>query len=1269
MSQIQNLKDLRNKLAGRKMSLLVGAGFSKNVSPNFPDWAELLNQLVYELYRDEIDEQIPAGIEEKESKIAIREQVKKIIQKIGYLKVVSNFIASKGYEESIVDYIEQHTPIELSADRDYYLINEEGEKEKLTEDKLHLHKLLLTFPWNNVFTTNYDPLLEASVDVQLHAKLQDENKRLSESINEISNLLVEARQKEAELEKRSEDLENRISSDRLGRSPIEDSSGQENRNEEKESISRELEKLYRQIEQYNADIATKQQAFAVNDAQADNCYTLVTSGPELSLKKHKNIIKLHGSLRSLEDRINHKFGFDQDPRKQYIISAEHYDQYPKKHEAFTQLMRIALLQESFCLIGFSGVDPNFTAWIGWVRDLLYRSAMGAQDRDYKIYLVEVSEEKSVPVGRQLYFENHRIAAVNLLSEEVIQFLEKETKQYLDTNNKKGSALQLLFNFLAAHEAISTPIAPIDSAGKRKWQEGWRSITTMLNESNSIDEKKLNEQYQVMVNLASEDTFPELSRNSAYDQYSFLYNFNSIGFRNLSNAGKSKMLELLVRLAPQLHVPIGRVVAPDVLNTITVPASIERRLTALTKVDQLLNDPQGEVSEEPLHKMLQLAFSMDFESLRKHLLEWQPEWEDTHIKAGFLAQFDNKAAVNLLEVQLASGRISDQQKMFSYELQLAIKMGESWQRHNKLRAQIEKYRQAGYVSFSDTIEHLVDTISEQQPETLPYGKSRFSTSPNEKRHHPFETFTPSQVLSLLITYGFPVQVGMLSMLTRERWYKLFKAGFETFPFPFTYYAIQYEHENIQRRIGQDLAWSDKINDQKQRIVTNLFRAFFSHTESVMILLSELFIAVPPPEWEKEFAQTCKKLQDKGTMFEPHNNVCDTYIKSGLQFVEDSGIMYAIILELLRNLPEKASKVITYLYYTNANKILLKSERSGIPKALTQHIDSMIEHFKQNSSDKLFAFANTNYLLTDKQRDAIYQQLRELDFLKIRNNRALRLALFFAKNDSEVTDRIEQAILQHPDLWATGINGNSISGGHLTVALLDFTIRNNPKYGLRFNKEELAIIYEKLKTALKDISRVSPTRTSLFVDFTGMIHDMCIFLKHFKDDLVDQPDYDTILSEATNLYANYTGYKDLIEGLDSSERVSVIWALADLSEEIEHGSFNDEAVQLMMTKVLLQAGPSVEACLTYLASWVNDGKVKLEFKKYAKTLIRILKKFKAHMLHESDKPFVEQVLVKIAYALQSLGMNDPIITTTLEDSNIKYNNSRQWLKARRMKADDE
>ena len=93
-------------------------------------------------------------------------------------------------------------------------------------------------------------------------------------------------------------------------------------------------------------------------------YSVVNEMAELPEMSQPRIIKLHGSLPS------------QFP---LIITGEDYRTYRDKFDPFVNTVQQAMLETVFCLIGFSGSDPNFLEWAGWVRDNL-------GDRAPKIYL-------------------------------------------------------------------------------------------------------------------------------------------------------------------------------------------------------------------------------------------------------------------------------------------------------------------------------------------------------------------------------------------------------------------------------------------------------------------------------------------------------------------------------------------------------------------------------------------------------------------------------------------------------------------------------------------------------------------------------------------------------------------------------------------------------------------------------------------------------------------------------------------------------------------
>ena len=96
-------------------------------------------------------------------------------------------------------------------------------------------------------------------------------------------------------------------------------------------------------------------------------YEVVVAKEDLLYANNPRIVKLHGSF----------------PSSFLIITEEDYRTYPNDYAPFVNTVRQSLLENTLCLIGFSGDDPNFLRWIGWMRDHLGKKTSP------KIYLIGV----------------------------------------------------------------------------------------------------------------------------------------------------------------------------------------------------------------------------------------------------------------------------------------------------------------------------------------------------------------------------------------------------------------------------------------------------------------------------------------------------------------------------------------------------------------------------------------------------------------------------------------------------------------------------------------------------------------------------------------------------------------------------------------------------------------------------------------------------------------------------------------------------------------
>lgn len=248
------------------VSLMIGAGFSKNAqskgraSIQPPNWSELAEKMYEELY--------PEPLEEQEKDEWNRQRIIKTSGK-NVTKLADEYIANFD-RNKINNLIEQSIADEMFVP---------GE----------LHKRLLKLHWSDIFTTNYDTLLEQTVDM-----------------------------------------------------------------------------IYR-----------------------ENNYEIIYSQNDLPGSIKPRIIKLHGSIPQV---------------KPYIISDEDYRTYPDKYSALVNTVQQAMLETRLCLLGFSGDDPNFQSWLGWLRDNMGEYCP-------TIYLIGLYEKLSAPERKLL--ENKGITIVDI----------------------------------------------------------------------------------------------------------------------------------------------------------------------------------------------------------------------------------------------------------------------------------------------------------------------------------------------------------------------------------------------------------------------------------------------------------------------------------------------------------------------------------------------------------------------------------------------------------------------------------------------------------------------------------------------------------------------------------------------------------------------------------------------------------------------------------------------------------------------------------------
>ena len=184
-------------------------------------------------------------------------------------------------------------------------------------------------------------------------------------------------------------------------------------------------------------------------------YDVVVNKGDLGSTVRPRIIKLHGSFSS---------------DGPLVITEEHYRQYPDVNAHFMNTVHQALLENTLCLLGFSGHDPNFLQWIGWIRDTLGQQY---SPKIYNIGLFDISEPE------RKAFEQKNIVIVDL-------------SEWQDLKNDHYEALDRFLDSILIgrkENQVGIPTSQIEASGGVAWPVGndWKHPKSEMSKPDQLIE--------------------------------------------------------------------------------------------------------------------------------------------------------------------------------------------------------------------------------------------------------------------------------------------------------------------------------------------------------------------------------------------------------------------------------------------------------------------------------------------------------------------------------------------------------------------------------------------------------------------------------------------------------------------------------------------------------------------------------------------------------------------------------------------------------------
>ena len=1125
----KQLEELREKYRKGLVSVMVGAGFSRNACEKFPLWKDLLYDMVTELYSDEIESSFLRYKEiNPDVKISLeyftKEEASRIIERVGPLKIASEYIVRRGYREAIEYYIEERIPyIDTDSHKFKFAGKNAATEIDVDPDKFLAHKKLLEgFNWDRIYTTNYDRLLE-----------------------------------------------------------------------------------------YAMGFTGKK-------------YKVITKAKDLSVSREiPSIIKLHGDLYyPKEKRV---FMFDGNPHQQYIISEDDYKSYPEKHEAFTQLMRISLLQGVFCLIGFSGDDPNFINWLNWVRDILVTDDKVEGRHKYKIYLIGLSKDTPDAV-RQIFYDNHNILYVPILSDEVKTLIDAK-----DVTEPRELFCRF-FDFLYKTEDPESALTEddLDRNGKsytNLWATAYK-VNREFKEPNRLDRNVVVNE-EVLEKICSLKPWNRFASNLHYQT---VY-IQEIGYKEKFTKQEARLALLALK---DLGIPISESLSQKI-SAAPIGEDDKLILNALSARSVTIGSSafdESDSTDNVYEEVLRALYTLNFKRVKELLADWLPSGVDVVRKAYVLSFFDKEGAKILLVDYLGS-------KPNYKEQYFATKLLNVVEDTYPFIHSLDRFENANVQDYFDLLSKRIKAVHSEKGKIGPYG-----TGKHEKIQYiggePNKRPEALSVLDFLIEApAFVCYRNFYSFISPENWYAVHKELYEYCPLPIMYYGLQCNDKKVKARIGQDFAYSEKLKDYIGELLSYLLEAYLSEDtpgflkESIVIVAKELFVAVDSSKWDSLFMRVWDEVILK-TRFDNTKNPLlgelDKFVYKGLNSLRKVSYRRQIIADVITNVKKDTTFAINCLYYLHVVPSDMKDD---------EELEQVVKVFLSGitTPSELNVAGNIHRLLTDEQKELCAEkcikQLSRTDG-KIEDI-VYQASQFFVKDDPSRIAIFLKSVCESSLLWRNGLIGeNTYSSDCSYLRVSGFMHR------IYFNQDALICIYERLKQSFGEIQNYINRNhsTPIFSDFDGLLAEMLAFLNHFEERLVKQEDFQNIKDGIIAIYHETSGLRDTDDGLLSEYK-------EDLKKSLEyiHDNYRvipsktlNHYINIIINRVLLMNSDGLDYCIVYLWIFLNKGIIKKDNEEQMSGLIDVLERYKKENVLDCDMDLVwtGQYLEKIAKFLEKHGI---------------------------------
>lgn len=1107
------------------MSFLIGAGFSKNINKEaFPSWKELLSDAIWKKY----------GTGNDSERADLEKQVSdKVLQEKSLLDVASGVVTDAGYHEAIDEYIEAHTPY-LAISEGKTVLEKDGVvmPDSVNED---CHRLLKQLDVHNIYTFNYDNALEFFLgNKEVLSKRKD-------------TLLAEKTKAQQELKKTEDRLE-------MIRKTLSSEPSEKEMAYQAQSLSddsriniNELRKAETERQRQLISIRGKENELDVINKEIENAYLVVKNSSEIALTSSgHNIFKIHGNLRTVDEA---QYGFDGDKHVQYIITREDYDMYEAKHQAFVNLMRIDLLRNRFCIIGVSGSDANFLAWINWVKDVLDKVGEEGQAEQRKSFFIHAGND-DLGKDMQQMLKNHFIQPVILK-----ELFPKAT----DDNQRVIAFLE--------------HIQPNNTLQTDKLTKLWRNIDrrSWLNKNN--------------------DALPEGVDLEELCRLSSTIVFHKAG-STVHSSAKNVQLSIDRPAKEELDLQHAKIVAAAIRCTLLPfnnPSSNNLKFVSNIQDDYVRKtfsyaQRRYLLLADPTRLNDKLLGSDGYSKLMKRLFLYDfPRKEEWSFVCSSGLDYIRSHSLQMLLFGSSDIKLEESAKNFASPQELVL--ADDWlswleqSPKTPLHSAAEKYRaKFSIFRLSDYFKSYLAEMKKRN-EVPTYGNI-VETIYVDGWYAGYENASViiNSILELGITFAGH------TVISDDDWIAVSKELKSYFPYPLAFYTIaRNSKENVCKRVAQELIYDDTAYNYLPDLLKRMIVSIISENTpkdmlpAILRFAKELFVAVPVSKWGKSFIRTIDEFLAHSVKKSSYYTLKDFYrfAVEGLAYIRNKEFKIRLLTHILSILDEAGH------LDGEINSLVIAASRGLTVRDFEPLAEHLVSYVSGRDKIDTYVVINLVNLLSKNNRRAIYDALEKQS---LSDPYLADAYSFYIKAEKGRSVSYKQKLISRKDIWQTGIGEKQISfGGRFTkISSVDSI--------LHFNRKQCLIIYNDLKSVLGIVrkhldypkhEKIDKGWMSLENYFREIAIDMLIFVHHHKDDLSIQPDFEETISALNDVYARCLFGKTVLQMLADDK---VMRAIRGMMLEIEINGIQTlrPEYEALLGMILTRNTKSVNTCLQHV-SW--------------------------------------------------------------------------------------